>query len=74
MTPAVLTVDLRSVEHGWDFHWKAFASKPTWVKPDGTHVPIKVKGYIPYVEDKEDNLICAAPAASSSSNSSEVCS
>ena len=42
-----LTVGRRCAAHGYGFYWEPWHQKPTFLKPDGDHVDIKVTGYVP---------------------------
>ena len=31
----------------YDFHWKAYADKPTVMRPDGTYMGVRMEGLVP---------------------------
>ena len=47
--PAVLSLGKRCLEEGYSFHWPA-GEQPTFVGPDGKHIPLIVLHSVPYVQ------------------------
>ena len=55
-SPAVLSLGKRCLEDGYSFHWPA-GEQPTFVGPDGKHIPLIVRHNVPYVQ----TLVSAVP-------------
>ena len=54
-TPAVLSMGMRCMRMGYNFHWPA-GLDPVFIRPDNKHVRLKVIGDIPYLTEA---LSCA---------------
>ena len=63
-TPDVLSVGKRCVEKGWYFWWPPWSKRPVLSPPKGKGKPIhlSVSGNIPYVRERPDFSVEAAPA------------
>ena len=58
-TPAVLSIGMRCNDLGYWFEWQPFQLPRLW-KPDGTEIPLTVRGNVPYIPETVAGL--AAPA------------
>lgn len=56
-SPDMLSMGLRCMEHGYQFHWPANSDLPCFMKPDGSTIHMTVENYIPFLD------VDATPAA-----------
>jgi len=53
-SPDVLSMGRRCVQLGYSFHWPAGSMEPFLVRPDGVHVKLAVRDYLPFLVTKDE--------------------
>ena len=63
-TPAVLSIGLRCMEHGWSYHWRA-GKAPVMRSPSGVETVVAVYSNVPFLMEGSPAYPAGAPVQDS---------